>query len=110
MISRRIAAASILVASAFAMVGCGDTSRKPPIFVFPDMRFQGKYRPQQERPFFSDHRVDQRPVAGTVAVGYLKEDDGYSTGVNANNQYIGKNPEKIDEELMALGQSRFNTY
>jgi len=111
MISHRFAAVSILAASALAMVGCGgDISRQPPIFVFPDMRFQGKYKPQHDRPFFSDHRVDQRPVAGTVAVGYLKEDEAYNTGVTAENQYVGKNPEKIDEELMALGQTRFNTY
>ena len=99
MISPRIAAVSILAASALAMVGCADSSRQPPIFVFPDMRFQGKYKPQHDRPFFSDHRVDQRPVAGTVAVGYLKEDEAYNTGVTANNQYVGKNPEKIDEQL-----------
>jgi len=106
----RILAAGLLMAGAIITSGCnGDTSRQPPIFVFPDMRFQGKYTAQADRPFFSDHRASQRPVPGTVAVGFLKEDDAYNTGV-VNNQYVGKNPEPITEELMALGQSRFNTY
>src|SRR5436190_20321012 len=111
MMFRRFTGAALLAASVLITGGCGgDTTRNAPIYVFPDMRFQGKYKPQEQGRFFSDGRVDQRPVAGTVAVGYLKEDEGYFTGVNAANQYVGKNPEKVNEELMALGQSRFNTY
>jgi len=109
---RRITSATLLAASAVLLSGCGagGTTRQPPIFVFPDMRFQGKYTAQGEGKFFTDRRADQRPVAGTVAIGFLKEDEAYNTGLTANNQYVGKNPEPINEELMALGQSRFNTY
>jgi cytochrome c5 len=97
-------------AAALILAGCGGgTSRQTPVQVFPDMRKQGKYKPQMERPFFSDHRVDRMPVEGTVAVGHLKEDDAYFTGI-VNKQYIGKNPEKITPELLELGQRRFNTY
>lgn len=102
-------AGCLLIAGAILMAGCAGTSRQPPIYVFPDMRFQGRYDPQTNRPFFSDHRADRQPVAGTVARGLLKEDDVFFTGV-VNNQYIGKNPLTIDAELMETGQRRFNTY
>jgi len=102
-------AGGLLAAAAFVMSGCAGPSRQPPIFVFPDMRFQGRYDSQADRPFFSDHRVDQRPVEGTVPRGLLKEDNAFYTGV-VNNQYLGKNPLKIDADLMQTGQRRFNTY
>jgi len=97
------------VAATLVATGCAGPSRQPPIYVFPDMRFQGRYDPQTNRPFFSDKRADRQPVPGTVARGLLKEDDSFYTGVS-NNQYIGKNPLKIDDELMTYGQRRFNTY
>lgn len=98
------------VAAAIALTGCGgSTSREPPIVVFPDMRFQGRYDPQERSDFFSDHRASRPPVPGTVARGRLKEDDVLFTGV-VNNQYVGKNPLNITDEVMHTGQRRFNTY
>jgi mono/diheme cytochrome c family protein len=100
----------LLGAAAIFSTGCGSsTTRQPPIFVFPDMRFQGRYDPQMERPFFSDRRSSRVPVAGTVARGMLKEDDVFYTGL-INGEYLGRNPLKIDAELLAHGQKRFNTY
>jgi len=106
----KYSAALLLGIAAVALVGCaGGPQRQPPIFVFPDMRNQGKYKPQTDRPFFSDHRASRMPVAGTVPLGQLKEDEPYFTGV-ANNQYVGRNPEKITAELLTNGQHKFNTY
>jgi hypothetical protein len=103
---RLIAAA----AAAIALAGCsGTTSRQPPIIVFPDMRFQGRYDPQERSQFFSDHRASRQPVPGTVARGQLNEDDVLFTGV-VNNQYVGRNPVTITEDVMHTGQRRFNTY
>jgi len=51
----------------------------------------------------------RRPVVGTVAIGHLKADDAYSTGV-VGDKYIGLNPEKIDRALMLRGQQRYNIY
>ena len=51
----------------------------------------------------------RRPVEGTVAIGHLKADDAYSTGV-IGDKYIGLNPEKIDRALIERGQKRFNIY
>jgi mono/diheme cytochrome c family protein len=92
------------------LAGCaGQTSRMPPIEVWPDMDRQGKYKPQTESQYFSDKRSSRMPVAGTVARGLLKEDDVFTTGINAGN-YVGRNPLKIDAETLKWGQARFNTY
>jgi hypothetical protein len=74
-----------------------------------DMRFQGKLRTQAETSFFSDRRANRSPVRGTVAMGMLKEDESFTTGV-MNNQYVGRNPLKVDADLLKAGQRRFNTY
>ena len=84
---RKYSAALLLGITAVALVGCaGGPQRQPPIFVFPDMRNQGKYKPQTDRPFFSDHRASRMPVAGTVPLGQLKEDEPYFTGGSGGTQ------------------------
>jgi len=104
-------AACICLAGALVLSGCArQTSRNAPIYIFPDMDRQGRYDPQTERLVFSDRRASRVPVAGTVAVGMLKEDEAFHTGLLPNNQYVGRNPLTIDMELLQLGQRRFNTY
>lgn len=99
-----------ILALSLAAAGCArQTSRVPPLEVWPDMDRQEKYGLQRQRPFFSDHRGARYPVAGTVARGYLKADEAYTTGVS-NGNYVGLNPEKIDADLLKLGQTKFNTY
>jgi mono/diheme cytochrome c family protein len=106
----QLSSAAALLAVALSTAGCArQTSRLPPIEVWPDMDRQGKYLPQQESKFFADKRASRYPVAGTVARGFLKEDDAYVTGTS-NGNYLGVNPEKIDAEFMKLGQMRYNTY
>ncbi|MBC7924308.1 MAG: cytochrome c [Bryobacteraceae bacterium] len=108
----RYTAALLIASSVVLLTGCGaggGTSRQPPIYVFPDMRFQGKYKPQGERPFFADRRASRLPVAGTVALGNLSSDEGYHTGL-VSSMYVGKNPEPMNEQLLVTGQRRFNTY
>src|SRR5258708_1048304 len=101
---------SILLAATVLLVGCdGTTSRLPPIEVWPDMRRQDKGKPQAVSKFYGDMRASRMPVPGTVARGYLKEDDAYTTGI-VNNTYLGKNPEKIDADLMKLGQKKYTVY
>jgi mono/diheme cytochrome c family protein len=73
------------------------------------MDFQGRYDPQSQRPFFGDKRASRTPVEGTVARGFLKDDDPRFTGVS-NGQWIGRNPLPVTEDLMQTGQRRFNTY
>jgi hypothetical protein len=96
--------------AALLLAGCGgSTSRNTPLVVFPDMDFQERYDPQSERPFFADRRGSRIPVRGTVAVGALYEDERFFTGREGNN-YIGRNPVPVTEDLLLTGQRRFNTY
>jgi mono/diheme cytochrome c family protein len=104
-----LAAATLLVS------GCSNYSRNTPVVIFTDMDYQHRYEPQGDRnfaggkPFFGDARASRRPVEGTIARGQLVEDEGFATGV-VNNAYIGRNPLKVDADLLKHGQARFNTY
>lgn len=96
----------------FVLVGCGsDVQRNPPLQVWPDMKWQGKPYPQGASEIFSDGRAARQPVVDTVARGYVAPaEDAYTTGINAKNEYVGKNLEPITPELMKLGQTKFNIY
>ena len=96
-----------LVLSAFVLAGCG-SRRTPPIQVFSDMKQQPKYLPQSESGFFRDGRALRRPVAGTVARGFLKEDDGFYSG-KRDGAYAA-NPLPLNGSTLARGQERFNIY
>lgn len=105
-----------LIAATVLLAGCArQTSRDTPIVVFTDMDYQHRYEPQGDRtfdggkPIFGDNRASRRPVEGTVAIGHLWEDEGFSTGV-VNSTYVGRNPLKVDADLLHYGQRRFNTY
>jgi mono/diheme cytochrome c family protein len=115
----------LLTAASLLIAGCaGQSSRNTPVSLIPDMDYQGRYEPQGDRtfnkskhdiaalrqnPILGDNRSSRRPVEGTVAVGMLVEDEGFATGV-VNNMYVGRNPLKIDADLLLQGQRRFNTY
>ncbi len=60
---KALAAALALI----VMAGCESSSRRPPREVFPDMKRQAKYKPQQEDTFFADARATRAPVPGTVS-------------------------------------------
>jgi hypothetical protein len=107
---RRKLVAFAALGGAFLLAGCADVpTRRAPIQVFPDMDRQPKYKAQMASDFFGDHRTSRRPVAGTVARGLLREDEGYHTGF-VNNMYVGKNPLPVTKETMLRGQQRFNVY
>ena len=76
-------------------------SRTPPIEIMPDMKHQMKVKAQTQ--------LARAPVTGTVAIGHLKNDDAYNTGV-VDDKYIGLNPEKIDKAFIERGQQRFTIY
>lgn len=100
---------TILVTAVFMLVGCAGPQRTPPLEVWPDMDRQEKYKEQSASPLFSDGRSNRVPVEGTVAIGYLKEDTLFNTGVQ-NGQWIGKSPVDVTPELLRRGQQRFNIY
>lgn len=101
---------AFVAASALFLNGCTNRQRLTQVEVWDDMKRQPKYLPQGASEIFADGRATRRPVAGTIARGHLKYDDVYHTGMVDAETYIGKNPEKIDGDLLKLGRSRFNTY
>jgi len=95
--------------TALMLAGCGTTTRKPQLEIFPDMDRQPKYKTLAESPFFQDGQASRPPVAGTVAVGQLRDDEGYRTGISGN-MYVGRNPRPLDAALLARGRERFDVF
>ncbi len=96
----------------------GDTSRKPPIEIFPDMDRQPKLRPQVAFTFFEDGRSSRLPVPGTIPqskpikVGdkevYPFEENAVTTGkITGTTNYVETNPFPISEQLLQRGHERF---
>jgi len=92
--------------------------RKPPLYIFPDMEFQLKLRPQKENGFFTNGLTSQLPIPGTIARStplqtaggpvYPYEDAPINTGhVTGTTNFIETNPMPITAELLKRGQQRF---
>jgi hypothetical protein len=99
----------------------GDTSRKPPLQIFADMKRQLKLRPQTANGFFPNGLSSQLPPPGTVAqskpmnVGgqeiYPFEDVPVNTGrVPGTTNFVELNPFPVTAGLLARGQQRFTIY
>ena len=100
------AAASLCI----LLAGCqGQPSEQPPIHPNLNMDFQTKYRPQKKNEFFEDGRSMRQPVAGTVAVGLLKDNQSLHEGKNGE-AFVSKIPLRITQSFVERGQERFNIY
>ena len=102
----------------------GDHSRKPPIYIFPDMKRQLKLRPQTANGFFANGLSSQLPPPGTIAqskpisVGgqeiYSFEDvpvnTGRPAGAGGTTNFVETNPVPITTGLLERGQQRFTIY
>jgi hypothetical protein len=96
----------------------GTHFRKPPLYIFPDMEFQLKLRPQKENSFFTNGMTSQLHIPGTIARStplqsangpvYPYEDVPINTGhVTGTTNFIETNPMPITAELLKRGQQRF---
>ncbi len=96
----------------------GSHFRKPPLFLFPDMEWQYKLRPQKPNGFFTNGVSSQLPVAGTVPQSlpiqvaghpvYPYEDVPVNTGrTTGTTNFVENNPFPITAEFMKRGQQRF---
>jgi hypothetical protein len=96
----------------------GTHFRKPPLYIFPDMEFQLKLRPQKENGFFTNGMTSQLHIPGTIARStplqsasgpvYPFEDVPINTGhVTGTTNFIETNPMPITAELLKRGQQRF---
>jgi mono/diheme cytochrome c family protein len=85
-------------------------SDMPPIHLNPNMDSQPKYRAYRESKFFSDQSGMRQPVAGTVAIGNLREDSKYYAGKEANGNFVKQMPVPMNMDLLQRGHERFNIY
>lgn len=115
----------IFVVCILAVIGVagrrGSLSRKPPLYIFPDMKRQLKLRPQQPNDFFANGVSSQLPVAGTIArskpiivggrTNYAYEDSPVFTGrIAGTTNFVENNPFPVTAQLLQRGQQRFNIY
>jgi mono/diheme cytochrome c family protein len=113
---------AILIVCTLAVVGVlgfqGTHFRKPPLYIFPDMEWQLKLRPQKPSGFFANGRTSQLPVPGTIArsvpiqtaggLVFPYEDAPVNTGhVTGTTNYVEINPLPITAALLKRGQQRF---
>lgn len=103
-----------LILGLFVLAGCrGTTSDQPPVHINLNMDFQEKYKAQSANPLFEDGRSMRMPIASTVARGsYLanEADVILKTGKTATGAFVSSNPLGVTEEVMTLGQKKFNIY
>jgi mono/diheme cytochrome c family protein len=99
----------------------GDLTRKPPLYIFPDMKRQLKLRPMTPNGFLANGVSSQLTPPGTVAqtkpmlVGdqavYSYEDSPVNTGrVTGTTNFVENNPFPVTPQLLARGQQRFTIY
>ena len=102
----------LIVVMAVGLAGFrGETSRKPPIIVIPDMDRQPKLRPQEPSEFFADGRASRLPVAGTVARGSAYAETSISRGMEeGSTNFLQTIPVQVTPQLMARGQDRYQIF
>ena len=94
------------------IAGCGRgrPSDKPPIHPNPNMDSQPKYKAQSQSNFFEDRKTMRKPVEGTIPRGWLREDDAYFRGRNANDSFIKEAPVPLSGSALNRGRERFDIY
>ncbi len=112
----------IFLACVVAVVGVlglrGGRFRQPPLYIFPDMEFQNKLRPQKPNGFFANGLSSQLPVPGTIPRGrpiktaagevYPFEDSPVNTGrITGTTNFVENGPLPVTAELLKRGQQRF---
>jgi hypothetical protein len=108
--ARRVPALAALGLAALLPACSNFPSRKPPLYVWDDMKWQEKYKPQMSSSFFADGRASRSLVLGTIARETYFADTSYDSGVADNNTYVARNPLPLTRETLERGQQRFNIY
>ncbi len=96
----------------------GTHSRKPPLYIFPDMERQLKLRPQKPNAFFTNGLSSQPPIPGAIPRGrplqtatgpvYPYEGAPVNTGrVAGTTNFIEDIPLRVTASLLQRGQQRF---
>ena len=74
-----------------------------------DMHVAPRYETYEASPFFNDGRASRQAPTGTVARGWLREDEALHTG-RVNGELVSEFPFPVSSEDMARGRDRFNIY
>lgn len=113
---------AIMVLCTIAVVGIlgfrGQHSRRTTLYIFPDMEWQLKLRPQTPNSFFPNGLSSQLPVPGTIPRGapiqtasepvYPYQDSPVNTGfMPGTTNFVEINPLRITAQLLQRGQQRF---
>jgi mono/diheme cytochrome c family protein len=100
-----------VVPVALAVKARHSKTEKPRVHLIQDMDAQPKYKAQRENPLFADGRSQREPLAGTVAVGHLNEDDHFFRG-RAGGGWAVTFPSQVEltEATMARGKRQFGVY
>jgi mono/diheme cytochrome c family protein len=108
----RLRLRALALAMGLAVSGCarGCTSSRPPIHINPSMDQQPKVLPQSESKFFYNGASMQVPVAGTVAVGELRDDPAFYEGRAADGSFVTHSPIPVDDALIERGHQRYSIY
>jgi mono/diheme cytochrome c family protein len=95
-----------------SITGCmrNTPSDKTPIHVNPNMDDQPRYDVQSRSRFFADSATMRVPPAGSVARGFLRNDDALYAGKNPDGSLVAKSPVPVTIQLLKRGQERFNIY
>ena len=97
----------------------GTHSRKPPLYIFPDMERQLKLRPQKPNSFFTNGLSSQLPLPGTIPRGrplptasgpvYPYEEAPVNTGrIAGTTNFVENNPLAVTAGLLQRGRQRFS--
>ena len=95
---RRLAVAAAAVAALAGAAACRS-----------DMHDGPRYKPLQESDIYGDKRSSRALIDGTVARGFLREDDVFYTGMQAGAP-VERIPMPLTEAVVQRGRERYNIY
>lgn len=124
-----VVAALALLPPLFILKARATTSSAPRLYVFGEMFFQPKFKPQRPTTLFADGRAMRAPVAGTVAWGELQADERLYRGLEPGSpepstappaapgkeappepNWTQAFPLPVTPELAQRGRQKFNIY
>ena len=95
--------------SALSIVPCSGRVLLPRAACRQEMYDQAKYKPLGESRFFTDRRASRPLPAGTVARGWLRDDQKLYEG-KQGRELVATLPVPLTRELLARGRERFNIF
>ncbi len=100
-LSRRTARASVAAAMLVALAGAAGCRQ--------DMHDTPRYEPLQQSDIYADKRSARPIIEGTVARGFLKDDDVFFTGMQCGAP-VEKIPMPLTEAVVVRGRERYEVF